>query len=211
MLIIQVLNVGMLKIILAEDHAIFRDCLRLLIESQTTYEIVAEVETVPDLKKAAIEFKPDVLILDYKMPGGDTFAVAQYLKQRYPEIAIICLTASDSPLVLQKLASSKIDGLLKKEGSSAELLDAISKVRSGDQYISPLVVPFLQHSEVALTQRELQVLTLIANGMKRSDIAAQLKLSPETIKTHRRNLMSKLEVNTVAALISKAKILQLID
>ncbi len=201
----------MLKIILAEDHAIFRDCLRLLIESQTSYEIVAEVESVPDLKKAAIEFKPDVLILDYKMPGGDTFAVAQYLKQRYPEIAIICLTASDSPLVLQKIAASKIDGLLKKESSSEELLEAINKVHSGAQYISPLVEPYLQHAEVILTQREFQVLSLIAKGMKRSDIAAQLTLSPETIKTHRRNLMSKLGVNSVASLINKAKTLGIIE
>ncbi len=201
----------MLKIILAEDHAIFRDCLRLLIESQTSYEIVAEVESVPDLKKAAIEFKPDVLILDYKMPGGDTFAVAQYLKQRYPEIAIICLTASDSPLVLQKIAASKIDGLLKKESSSEELLEAINKVHSGAQYISPLVEPYLQHAEVILTQREFQVLSLIAKGMKRSDIAAQLTLSPETIKTHRRNLMSKLGVNSVASLITKARTLGIIE
>ncbi|NRB41119.1 MAG: response regulator transcription factor [Pseudomonadales bacterium] len=201
----------MLKIILAEDHAIFRDCLRLLIESKTTHEIVAEVETVPELKKAAVKYKPDILIFDYKMPGGDTFAVAQYLKKRYPEISIICLTASDSPLVLQKLAASKIDGLLRKEGSANELLDAISQVRSGAKYISPLVQPYLQHSAVALTQRELQVLAMIADGMKRGDIATQLGLSPETIKSHRRNLMSKLEVNTVAALIAKAQVLKLID
>lgn len=198
-----------MKILLAEDHVIVRQAIRKLLEAHQ-HEIVAEVDHVAEIANAVTKFQPNLLLLDYKMPGGDTGDVAQRLKRKQPELKIILLTGIQSGITLHQLSQSNLDGLLLKEGSMEELLEAIQVVQRGKRYISEKILPYLDELEIQLTGRELQILNLIAMGFTRTDMVAHLHVSAETIKSHRKNIMQKLSVHTVAELIMKAQKLNLV-
>jgi DNA-binding NarL/FixJ family response regulator len=131
-----------MKILLADDHHIVRQAIRKTLEFHQ-FDVVAEVDTVPDIVSATHECRPDFLLLDYKMPGGDTCEVAERLKGRLPELKIILLTGVQTGAVLNKLIHASIDGLIIKEGPIEELLQAIDLVSSGKRYISPQVKRYL--------------------------------------------------------------------
>lgn len=201
----------MINIVLAEDHTIVRDGLRRLFDSQPTMQIVAEVDNVSALRATIERWQPHVLLLDYKMPGGDTFTAAESLRKQFPHTRILMLTGVQSSITLRKLAESALNGLLLKQGSTDELLNAIQIVYEGGHYLSPLVEPHLNESQVELTGRELQILNMIVLGLTRSQIAEQLEISAETVKSHRKNLMKKLQAKTVTELIIKAQDNQLLE
>lgn len=198
-----------MKIVVADDHAIVREGLRRLIHAQDTLEVVAEVESAVHLKQVVAELQPELILLDYRMPGADTYAIAEYIKKRYPKTKILVFTAVQSGPLLKEMIESRIDGLVLKQDSNAELIAAINQIGQGIRYFSPSVQDCLKELEVYLTGRELQILNMIVMGLPRSQIAKQLEVSPETVKTHRKNLMKKLNVQTALELVNKAKALNL--
>jgi len=200
-----------MKVILADDHAIVRQGINMVLQQAGGFDVLAELNTVTAIKPAVQKYKPNLLILDYKMPGGDTYAVAEDLKQSDPSIKILVFTGIQSAAVIQRIANSKIDGLLLKDDSPLELLKAIDTVRADKKYISTLVQPYLKEISIQLTGRELQLLNLIVMGWSRKEIAEHLGITVETIKSYRKNLMSKLEVHTVTELIIKAQNLNLLE
>ncbi|TRW89752.1 LuxR C-terminal-related transcriptional regulator [Candidatus Methylobacter oryzae] len=198
-----------MRIILADDHAIFREGLKLLLQSQHDKNVIAEVENLENLKAEIHKQQADLLILDYHMPGGDAVAVLSYCKKRYPELKIIALTGAQSGRILKQLVAAKADAVLLKDGASAELLLAIQQVMIGKSYFSETVKNYIADVNFELSARELQVLKLIFSGLVNREIADKLALSPKTVDKHRENIMRKLHVNNLVELINKVHQLKL--
>lgn len=198
-----------MRIILADDHAIFREGLKLLLQSQHDHEVVAEVENLESLKTELHKQHAELLILDYHMPGGDAAALLCYCKKRYPEVKIIALTGAQSGQILKQLVAAKADAVLLKDGASAELLLAVQQVMQGKSYFSDTVKHKIADIELQLSSRELQILKLIFSGLVTREIADKLVLSPKTVDKHRENIMRKLHVNNLVELINKVHQLKL--
>ncbi len=202
-------KVSSMRIILADDHAIFREGLKLLLQSRPGKDVVAEIENLENLKTELHKQHADLLILDYHMPGGDAAAVLSYCKKRYPELKIIALTGAQSGQILKQLVAAKADAVLLKDGASAELLLAIQQVMLGKSYYSDTVKRNIADVELQLSTRELQVLKLIFSGLVAREIADKLALSPKTVDKHRENIMRKLHVNNLVELINRVHELKL--
>ncbi|MDO9105565.1 MAG: response regulator transcription factor [Methylovulum sp.] len=198
-----------MRIILADDHAIFREGLKLLLHSQHDKDVVAEIESLENLKTEIQKQHADLLILDYHMPGGDAVALLAYCKKRYPELKIIALTGAQSGQILKQLVAAKADAVLLKDGASVELLLAIQQVMQGKRYFSNTVKNNIADIDLQLSTRELQVLKLIFSGLVTRAIADNLALSPKTVDKHRENIMRKLHVNNLVELINKVHQLKL--
>lgn len=199
------------RVIIADDHSIVRSGVKSLLEADGGYSVIAELRDVIELKALADKTKPDIIILDYLMPGDDTFSIALEIKRISRDTKILIYTGLDSSMILSKLCRSDIDGILLKQDAISELLKALRIIKTGIRYISPRTREYTAYTDVQLTAREVQILRMILLGFSRSKIAEKLDVSPETIKSHRKNLMRKLEVQNVAELIQRSKDFQLKD
>ncbi len=200
-----------MKLIIADDHAIVRSGINNLVKSNDNYCSVTEVSNLYSLIDATKKQKPDVIILDYRIPGGDTFAMAMTIKKQRNAPAIILYTACESYTLIQQLCDSSLDGIVLKRDPCDELLKALKSIDIGKRYISQSAQEIIDSRSIRLTLREGQILTLIMMGCSRSMIASKLAISPETIKSHRKNIMRKLDVNNVASLLNRAQELNLCD
>jgi DNA-binding NarL/FixJ family response regulator len=200
-----------MRIILADDHAIFREGLKLLLQSQPDFKVMAEIDNLGQLKALLYNQPADLLILDYHIPGGDAAALLGYCKARHPELKVIALTGTHSGPILKQLVAAKADGVLLKDGASAEVLLAIRQVMRGGNYVSETVQKAVADIELPLSTRELEILKLIFSGLVTREIAEQIALSPKTVDKHRENIMRKLQVNNLVELINKAHQLKLFD
>jgi RNA polymerase sigma factor (sigma-70 family) len=194
-----------MDIVIAEDHAIVRMGLVALLEGEPGWHVVAQVEALDGIRPAVEAHSPDVLVVDYAMPGGDTFATSTWLRRRYEDLRVVVLTGMQSPIVLGRLMDSALDGLLHKTGDVEELVDAIRAVTADRRYVSRDIAERVAEAAVDLSERELQTLGLIVQGLPRSEVASRLGISAETVKSHRKRLMAKLDVHTTAALVDKAR------
>ncbi len=199
-----------MKFVLADDHAIVRQGIKTLLSRDSMLSCVAEVDDIDLVMDAVEQQAPDLLILDYKMPGGDAFATALKLKEEKPNLKIIFFTGIHSLELLSKLSQAGFDVLLLKADAPEELLRAIREINKGKKFVSPLVKNEIQKTEIGLTGRELQVLNLILMGWPRKEIADHLDISAETVKTYRKNLMRKLDAHTATEMIIKARELSLV-
>ncbi|MCG8669801.1 MAG: response regulator transcription factor [Pseudomonadales bacterium] len=198
-----------MRVIIADDHEVVRFGVRALLESLGGYEVVAEIGELDQLKELVHNLSPDLLILDYQMPGGHSAALSNYLKKRYPNLKILVFTGQQSAAILREIYLSQVDGILLKQDKSKEMLVALENITQNKRYVSSHVLSVSQEIDIELTAREMQILQLILDGLPRSTIADQLDVSVETIKTHRRNLMRKLDVQNVTQLVTKASQLRL--
>jgi DNA-binding NarL/FixJ family response regulator len=194
-----------MRIIIADDHAIFRDGLKLLLGTVPGFQVVAEAGEAAALKTLVRDHRPDLVILDYNMPGGDSGETLAYLKRRHPEMRVMVLTAERSGALLQHLADAGADGILLKEGSGEDMLAAIRGVARGSRVIPDNVRERMDGAAFHLTAREFQVLHLICDGWANAAIAERFSLSPRTVDKHRENIQRKLGVNNVVQLINKAR------
>lgn len=200
-----------MRIIIADDHTLFRDGLKMLLAATPGFAVVAETGDAPSLKALVREQKPDLVLLDYNMPGGDSGEVLAYLKQRHPEVRVVILTAERSGTLLRHLAGIGADGILLKEGSAAEMLAAIQAVARGRRVIPDGVRAMIEEASPGLTSREFQVLHLICEGWSNARIAERFALSTRTVDKHRENIARKLGVSNAVQLVNKAKELKLFD
>ena len=190
-----------MRIVLADDHQLFRDGLRTVLETVSGYEVVAEVGNAAELKAAVQQDQPDLVIQDYRMPGGGTVAVLEFIKQRYPEIKVIVLTGVNSGALFQQLLDSHADGIFLKEISAEEMLRSIKKVMSGQRVFSATVRDQVFSEKPDLTAREFQIMDLVVEGLNNSEISQRLSLSPKTIENHRYSLMKKLGLKNAVELM----------
>ncbi|MCU7845632.1 MAG: response regulator transcription factor [Candidatus Thiodiazotropha sp. (ex Monitilora ramsayi)] len=200
-----------MNVVLADDHAIFREGLKLLLGTRPDFNVVAEFDNVQALKEYVQNQPPELVILDYHMPNEDTLACIDYLKTRFAAMKVMVLTGSQSATILQQLVKSKADAVLLKEGSGKQMLSAIQQVQHGKRLIAEQVQALLDHLPAELTTREFQILTQLVRGLSSKEIADMLSIAPKTVDKHRENLMKKLQVSNVAQLLNVAHQLHLLD
>jgi two-component system, NarL family, response regulator NreC len=198
-------------VVIADDHAVVRKGLRLLIDSEPGLRVVAEAGTVPDALRMARAHRPSVLVLDLNMPGGSSLEAIPTMREQAPMTAIVVLTMQNDPSFARQALQSGALGFVLKEAADDELLGAIRLAAEGETYLNPRLGARLaaQPPEPAgppddLSERELEVLKLIALGHTNSEIAGQLYLSVRTVESHRAHIQQKTRRSSRAELVRYA-------
>ena len=202
-----------LRIVLAEDHTILREGLRALLSADPNFEIIGEAQNGREAVRCVEKMEPDLLLMDLSMPRMSGMDAIREIKKRYPEIKIIALTVHKTEEYLLTTLKAGADGYVLKDATHEELVMAIKNVMGGKSYLSPgvsekVIVGYLEGRESnrsispweTLSQREREVLKLIAEGFKNKEIAEDLCISLKTVEKHRANLMKKLDLHNAAAL-----------
>ena len=203
-----------IRILLADDHNIMRRGLRLLLERQAGFEVVAEAADGREAAERAEATRPDIVVLDIAMPNMSGIEAAQRIRALLPQAAIVILSMhSDESYVLRALKAGA-KGYLLKDSAESDLIEAIKAVSEGKAFFSPEISKILvedyvrdmrkrgaEDSYELLTSREREILHLLAEGKSNKDIATLLDLSLYTVETHRRNLQDKLNLHSLAELI----------
>lgn len=206
-----------LRIILADDHALVRAGLRALLEQLPDVEVVAEADDGRAAVALARRHRPDVVFMDVSMPGLNGVDATVQLAQQCPAVRVVVLSMHKNEEYVSQALQAGAAGYLLKDAATAELGVALQAVVRGDVYLSPAVSQQVVSSYVQrvrtpadgasasrLTQRQREVLQLIAEGRTTKQIAAMLHLSAKTVETHRRQLMQRLAVHDIAGLVRYA-------
>jgi two-component system response regulator NreC len=195
-------------IVIADDHTVVRQGLRLLIDNEDGLQVVAEAGTVPDAERLTRAHRPSVLVLDLNMPGGSSLEAIPRLRE---ETAIVVLTMQDDPAFARQALQAGALGFVLKEAADEELLEAIRLAAAGDTYLNPRLGARMAAAPAEptgppddLSEREVEVLRLIALGHTNSEIAEQLFLSTRTVETHRAHIQQKIRRTSRAELVRYA-------
>ena len=197
-------------IILADDHAMLREGIRKIIERIEGARISGEANDGLELLELLKKSSPNLVILDISMPNLRGLEAIREIRKTYPKVKILVLTMHKKKEFLRQALRDGADGFLLKEDAGSELIRAVQTVRQGGKYLSPLLTNVLtslaveeEHPEV-LTMREREVLKLLAEGKSTKEIAADLYISPHTVRRHRSNIMEKLDIKNLADLVKYA-------
>jgi two-component system response regulator NreC len=200
-----------ITVVIADDHTVVRQGLRLLIDNEDGLQVVAEAGTVPDAERLARAHRPTVLVLDLNMPGGSSLDAIPRLGEQAPETAIVVLTMQDDPAFARQALQAGARGFVLNEAAHGELQQAIQLAATGDSYLNPRLGARLAATPDTppgppddLSDRELEVLRLIALGHTNNEIAEQLFLSTRTVETHRAHIQQKIRRTTRAELVRYA-------
>ena len=197
-----------LRILLADDHVTVRHGLRLLIEGQPDMSVVAEASDGEAAVRLSMETRPDVIVMDVSMPGMNGLVATKTLRKILPSSAIVTLTRHADDAYLQELLRAGASAYVLKQSAPTELLQAIRATGSGGQYVDSsltarVTAGFLgregrggSRGVTAITEREAEVLRLIASGYSNKEIAQQLDLSVKTVEAHKANAMRKLDLTS---------------
>ncbi len=200
-----------IRVIVADDHALFRRGLSMVLEGESDIEVVAEANDGEEVVRLAEEHVPDLVLMDVRMPGKGGIEATKDIKDAVPNAKILMLTISDEEEDLYDAIKAGASGYLLKEISIEEVADAIRSVHAGQSLISPSMASKLLTEFAAmarkdeekqqivpprLTDREMEVLTLVAQGLNNRDIAKQLFISENTVKNHVRNILEKLHLHS---------------
>ena len=207
-----------IRILIADDHSLIRTGLRTILNAQPGFEIVGEAADGTEALRLAQELRPDVVLTDISMPGpvGGGIAVAKRLKETQPNIRVLILTVHEDESLLREAVRVGAAGYIVKRAAETELVSAIEAACRGDLYVHPAMTRalFKESAPVpppkalldeALTQREVDVLRLLAKGYTNRQIADVLSLSMRTVEGYRSNLMSKLNLHSRVELTSFAE------
>ncbi|MAU12406.1 MAG: DNA-binding response regulator [Anaerolineaceae bacterium] len=204
------------RILLADDHAVLRSGLRLLIDKQDDLEVVGEAGDGRETLSLAIDLQPDVILLDINMPGLDGLQTLPRIKEQIPDSRVLILTMHDDIAYLQQALQAGAAGYVLKQAVDTELLMAIYAVLRGEQPVHPVMTQKLIESMTEtqektetnpwqqLSEREHDVLRLVALGFTNAEVADELFISVKTVETYRARGMEKLELETRAQLVKSA-------
>lgn len=205
------------RIIIAEDHTILREGLRALLSSQPDFEIVGEAENGRDAIRCVVEGNPDLILIDLSMPKMNGLEAIKEIKKQNSDTKVIVLTVHKTEEYILAALQAGADGYVLKDATHAELEMAITNVLKGKRFLSPgisekVIGGYLEGKMSVnakstwdtLTQREREILKLIAEGNKNKEIADYLCISLKTVEKHRTNLMKKLDLHNVASLTAFA-------
>lgn len=204
------------RLLLVDDHAVVRSGLRMLLENETGVEIVGEAENAKDALKAAMQLKPDIILMDIGLPDLSGIEATREIKKHLPEVSIVALTIHEDEEYFFKMLEAGASGYVPKRAAPEELLTAIRAAAQGQVYLYPslaklLVRDFLSggvspndQTASELTDREQEVLTHLAEGASNEEIALSLVISPKTVARHRENIMRKLNLHSRAELVRYA-------
>jgi len=198
-------------IVLADDHAVVRSGLRLLLDSEPDFQVVAEAGDVESATRYVRGHRPSVLVLDLTMPGESSLLAIPELCEQFPDTRIVVLTMQDEPAFAREALRAGALGYVLKEAADSELVDAVRRAAKGETYLNPGLGARLAAEPPPpagppddLTDREVEVLRLIALGHTNSEIADQLYLSIRTVESHRAHIQQKLRLSTRAELVRYA-------
>jgi len=201
------------RVLIVDDHAVVRSGLRLLLEREDDIEVVAEAGTADEGVRAARLEKPDVILLDVVMPGRSGLEATSEMLEASKGARILVLSMQDDPTYVREAFAGGASGYMLKEAADAELVQAIREVAAGGRYVHPTLGARLAQAEVEaarreaddpLSDREREVLRLLALGHTNQEIAKQLYISVRTAETHRAHIMQKLGLGTRAELVRYA-------
>ncbi|MGO8990075.1 MAG: response regulator [bacterium] len=205
------------RIVIAEDHTILREGLRSLLSSNVNFEVVGEAGDGREAIRQVKKLKPDLILSDLSMPRMNGMEAIKEIKRESPATKILVLTVHRAEEYILATFRAGADGYLLKDSTHSELLMAVKKVLSGTHYISPeisekVIEGYIEGKKSlksrtsweTLTQREREILKLIAEGYRNKEIAGDLCISVKTVEKHRANLMEKLDLHSIQALTTFA-------
>ena len=199
------------KLVLADDHAVVRAGLRMLLEGEDGWQVMAEAGTVPDAIRLTRAHRPAVLVLDLNMPGGSSLEAIPEIMEATPTTRIVVLTMQDDPEFARAAMSAGVAAFVLKESADDELVQAVKTAAAGGTYLNPRLGAALAAAPPVptgppddLTEREAEVLRLIALGHTNTEIAGMLYLSVRTVETHRGHIQQKTRRSTRAELVAYA-------
>jgi DNA-binding NarL/FixJ family response regulator len=206
-----------LRILLAEDHRILREGLKRLIAEQPNMEVVGEADNGIAAWQQAKELEPDIVLMDISMPRLNGAEATVKIRELCPNVRVIALTGHRASAYLNEVLKAGASGYVLKQAAIDELIDAIQTVAKGGTYIDSASRESLVNSPLddriykgeaqgkPLSQREIQVLSLVANGYTNKEIANELSISVKTVETHKTNCMQKLDVKSRAEIVDYAR------
>jgi two-component system response regulator NreC len=197
-----------IRVIIADDHSIVRRGLRELLDAEGDFEVVAEAGDIASARRYLRGHKPDVLILDLNMPDGSSLEAIPAMRGDSPETRIVVLTMQNEPAYARRALSAGALGYVLKDAADAELVEAVRRASVGDSYLNPRLGARLAAEPSGppdgLTDRELDVLRMIALGHTNAEIADRLYLSVRTVETHRAHIQQKLSLGSRSELVRYA-------
>lgn len=201
---------GTYNLMLADDHTMFREGVRKIIEKIEDVRISGEAGDGLELLQLLKDSSPDLVILDLSMPNMRGLEAIREIKKICPQTKILVLTMHKKKEFIRQVLEDGADGFLSKDDASSELIRAISTIKQGGKYFSPMLSNIISslfwenEKKEVLTIREREILKLLAEGKKSREIAEALFISPHTVRRHRDNIMEKLKAKTLADLIKYA-------
>lgn len=186
-----------LSLVIADDHAVVRQGIRLLLEAEEDFEVVGEGSDLAETRELLRQLAPHVLVLDLHMGGALSLTALSDLRAASPATAVVILTMDDDPAFVQPAWAAGAAGYVLKEASRDELIRAVRMVARGGRYLDPAIGGWAitGSRDDALSERELEVLRLVALGHTNSEIARQMFISSRTVESHRSNLQAKLGIS----------------
>ncbi len=202
-----------IKVLLAEDHTIVRKGLRALLDQEVDIEVVDEAEDGREAVQKVEQLQPDIVLMDISMPSMNGLEATRQIKKRFPEVKVIILTVHTNEEYIFEILQAGASGYLIKKAAPKELISAIQAVYKGNSFLSPVISKkvvdkLIQKGKLKkgmrsfdlLTDREREILQLIAEGHSNREISELLYISLKTVETHRLHLMQKLDLHTTADL-----------
>src|SRR5215472_9177575 len=206
-----------IRILLADDHTILRAGLKMMLNAQPDMEVIGEAQDGRQAMQEAQRLHPDIVLMDITMPDINGIEATRRIKKQLPEIKVLILTMHENDEYVFQALRAGASGYLLKEAADTELISALHVVQSGQFYLSPaaqsvMVGDYLQRVRIgeekdsynSLTEREREILKLVAEGHTNNQIAEILVISPKTVDTHRTHVMDKLNLHSRAELVKYA-------
>lgn len=206
---------GAYRILIADDHPIIRDGLRALLGNQSGIEVCGEASNGQEVLEAMKKVMPHMVLMDLTMPEMDGLEATRVIRETYPGTAILALTMHCTDVYVREMVQAGVDGYILKSDADVELLDGIARVRQGGRAFSTRITEAITRSFVRakkgaengtlrdsrLTQREIEVVRLLAAGKTTKEVAAALSLSSRTAEAHRNHVMRKLQFSSFSQLV----------
>jgi len=198
-----------IKILMADDHPVVRAGIRGMLETQSEFQVVAEAENGREAFEQIAKLKPDVVLMDLRMPEMDGVEAITKIKEKYPDVNILVLTTYDTDADIVRAVEAGATGYLLKDAPREELFRAVRGTAKGETVLAPVVAARLMgkvrdHGEQALSAREIDVLMLVARGASNQDVGEKLHVSTATVKSHLIQIYQKLGVSDRTAAVTTA-------
>jgi DNA-binding NarL/FixJ family response regulator len=205
-----------IEIVIVDDHKIVRDGIKAMCLGQKICKIIGEASDYQSLMDTLANKKPDMVLLDISMPGKNGIEITKELREKFPCLKVLILSSNSDEQHILEAIKAGANGFLSKDTSKEELLNAIAKIHRNENYFGEKLNAIIFSSYVnqvtnpdtkpanCLSEREVEIMILLAEGFSNKEIADKLFISPRTIDTHKANIMSKLELNSSVDLVKYA-------